>query len=1065
MTVAQSTQLKFDAAQQRVLDLPYRAGGALLVSGAPGSGRSTLAVELAARRIENAEAPNDVLLLAPTRTAAAQLRSRLSRRLQRTGSQPPVRTAAAVSFAILRSYALATEQPPPVLISGPEQDVILGELLAGHAAGYGATPNWPASIPPEAVALRGFRAELRDLLMRAAERGVAPDQLAQLGRQHQRAEWVAAATVYEEYLDVLQLRWSTPDAGARYDTAVIVAEAAQVLRQWPADTQVPAPKWQTVIVDDHHESTAATMSLLAVMQDSGAQLVLLGDPDAAVQTFRGARPALFAAATGPTGNLGAFGAEALTLPTVWGQRPLTRTVASAVAPIIGVAGAVQQRDAVGAAPNSVGDAVRAVLCSSPASELARIGYELRRAHLVDQLPWEQMAVIVRSGSQLAAVRRALERVGIPVVDTVGDVPLRQEPAVMPLLTAMQLTAPGLELTSEIAIDLLTSPVGSLDTVGLRRLRRALRSEELAGGGRRASDELLVDMLADPARCATLPSAVRRGATRVAKMLAAARTAAAEPSATAETVLWAAWSAVDLARTWQEAAIQGGAIGRQADRDLDAVMALFAAAERFVERMPGAAPDAFARQIRAESLPSDSLANRAVTGSSVSVVTAAGAAGNRWEYVIVAGVQEGVWPDLRLRDSVLGAQALADLLDDRAVDAAADPVAARRAVLHDEARTMFVALTRARSRLTVTAVHSADGELLPSVFFDVVRNCGVVALERDGVEGRIPVNLRDLVAELRAAVVADPSAKVTEPHEPNRTGSNDDLERRRHAAAQLLAQLAVAQVPGADPAQWFGALPLSSSAPLRGVDETVDISPSRVESFVRCPLRWALEKGGGSGPSSLEQSIGTLIHAIAAAAPNGTLDELRAEFANRWPELDSPGGWVAMRRRAEAEKSVSRLADYLATGREVLAVERPFEAQIGRAKLRGTVDRIERQQDGALRIVDLKTGAYADAATIDRNPQLGAYQVAAAAGAFDDLTGGQATEVAGAALVYVGKNKSYKQFEQAPLSADSQPTWAHDLIRDVADGMSAATFEARKNPGCRSCPIKRSCPVHREGEMA
>src|SRR5665647_3046840 len=182
-------------------------GGALCVRGAAGTGKTVTALRLVADRVESGLSTDDVLLLAPTRRAAARLRDELSGHLRRTTGSPVVRTASSAAFAILRARAALLGEPPPTLISGPEQDLVLADLLAGHATGE-----------------RAFRDELRDLLMRAAERGLGPADLARLGRTHGRPEWVAVATVYAEYLDVTRLRTGTPDAGARFDPAVIVDE-------------------------------------------------------------------------------------------------------------------------------------------------------------------------------------------------------------------------------------------------------------------------------------------------------------------------------------------------------------------------------------------------------------------------------------------------------------------------------------------------------------------------------------------------------------------------------------------------------------------------------------------------------------------------------------------------------------------------------------------------------------------------------------------------------------------------------------------------------------------------
>lgn len=1044
-----------------VLEIPHRRSGAALVTGAPGSGRTTLATELAVRRVENGIAADKVLVVSASRAAAARMRLDLAARLQRTASQPLARSAAATAFAIVRAWAVANHEPPPVLVSGPEQDAVLAELIEGHLAGEGAQPQWPETIPVESLRLTGFRAELRDLLMRAAEYGLSPDELTALGHRYSYQPWIAGGTVYDEYLNVTAQRWATPDAGQRFDAAGIVDSAANILANWHEDyaadphASLPAPpKWQTVIVDDYQEATAATVRLLHVLQDAGSELVLFGDPDVAVQTFRGAQPALLARAERPRGSeLGAFGARHLVLDRVWGQSAELRAVSALVTPMIGSVGVISHRgapsaldsDDSAAEPRGV-EAIRAgaevVIANSPAREITNTAYELRRAHVVDGIPWREMAVITRSGSATDEVRRGLLEHGVPVLDETAEVLLRSEPAVIPLLLAMEYATTG-HINAEEVLELLRSPLGGLDSVKLRRLRRAIwlniKQEELEI----SVDDALLQAVLQPLGL-SLPAAVRRPVERIGAVLQAAQTAAQEPLASAESVLWAAWHAAGLARQWQDQAIAGGVAGREADRNLDAVLSLFAAAARYVERMPGSSISAFITQVRSEKLPADSLAARAAGQEGVAVLTPAAAAGNRWEFVCVLGVQADVWPDVRLRDTVLGAQRLTEVLTGRSAGLERDYAAARQDVLHDEARSFLLAVSRARTRLLVSAVEDAESDLLPSAFVQTLIAGGVPVTEAEGLgaPGRVPVSLRELVAVLRRATL----------------DSNVSAERQA-AAERLLAFLARHAVPGADPREWNGIAPLTTSDPLFDADEEVHVSPSRLDAFITCPLRWALEQAGGTLATSVQQNIGNLIHEIAAERPTGSHEELLALLEAKWPTLGIPEGWVGIVRRAEVERSVARLAQYIAEGRSVIAVEEPFEFELGRARVRGTADRIERTENGQVRVVDFKTGTYAKADEIPRNSQLGVYQLAVHQGCFAG-----ASESAGAALVYLGKpNKSYKQFAQAALVEDEDPDWVAGRITETVTEMSAAVFEARRNPACSRCPVRRSCPLQNEGE--
>nr|WP_253868759.1 ATP-dependent DNA helicase [Promicromonospora umidemergens] len=1076
---------------------------ATLVLGAPGSGKTTVTCEVAVRALASGMRPERVLVLASSRRAAARLRDEVAAQAGQTVGAPMVRTASSAAFAVLHKRAAALEQPTPTLVSGPEQDLVLAELLAGHVAGEGRPLVLPVGLPEESLGLRGLRQELRDLLMRAAERGLGPVELDEMGRTNDRPEWVMAAQLYEEYLDTMALRLATPDAGPRYDPAVVIDEAAESLRSWSDEVPgVARPTWDLVVVDDYQEATAATVRLLRVLHDDGARLVLLSDPDSAVQTFRGAAPGLTGRAAAPAGPgraFGAFDAETVVLGTVWRQSPELRAVTRAVTNRIPVSASALHRrataytaepaadepaddepatdesapgqasDTVGETPAAAGmpaghaPSVQVAVLSGAAQEAAWIARELRAEHLLRGTPWERMAVIARSGTRLGALRRELVSASVPVALLGSDLPLRDEPAVAPMLAAVKtcagaprgsleaLIAEELDgdervLDPETAALLLISPIGGLDAVALRRLRRALRSDELSAGGGRTSDALLVEVLADPARAALLPTQVRRGPLAVARVLAAGREAAGEPGATAQTVLWAVWAATGLAERWSAAALTGGPAGLRADRDLDAVLALFRAAETFVDRMPGAPVAAFVDYLASQDLPADSLAASAQGAGAVEALTPPGAAGREWDVVVVAGVQDGVWPDLRLRDSLLGSQALVELIAGRSEDGRVVGAEARRQVLTDELRAFAVAVSRARRRLLVTAVE--DTEEAPSVF------CDLVSPRDDGGDGpdprRVPVgpplDLRGVVAAARSDLVraAALSASGSQP------------------AAALLADLSAAGVAEAEPSTWYGVAGVSSEVPLWGAQDTVTVSPSKVETVTTCALRWAFEAAGGTKPDDTHQTLGTLLHSIAQSHPKGSLTDLKKELDRRWPELALPDGWPSLQLRKRAERMVVRLADYLADSGEPLLVEADFDLQVGRARLRGQVDRVEDAGEGGVTVADLKTGKTA--ASKDKavdNPQLGAYQLAVEEGALD-LPDGAVSK--GASLVYVGTETVSASVRNQPalVPDDEGNSWARTAVEGAADTMAAAEFAAKKNDLCEMCPVRHSCPLQPEG---
>jgi RecB family exonuclease len=452
------------------------------------------------------------------------------------------------------------------------------------------------------------------------------------------------------------------------------------------------------------------------------------------------------------------------------------------------------------------------------------------------------------------------------------------------------------------------------------------------------------------------------------------------------------------------------------------------------------------------------------------MTAHASKGLEWDVVCVLGVQEGTWPDLRRRGSLLGTERLVDVLAGR--EQAPVTLAPQ---LAEERRLFYVAVTRARSRLVVTAVSGEDEQ--PSRFLD----------ELDPVDGvrelsRVPtgVHLSGLVAELRA-VACDPSADPAD----------------RAAAAAQLARLAQAGVRGAHPDEWWGLAELSDPGPVVEPAEPVVVSPSRIEAFLRCELRALLEQLGARDADPSAASLGTLIHDVAAlgaaASDNGVPDLAVVErlLDERWHTLPFEAAWFASNEKARARSMLAKLVRWLVATRSELTlegVEQDFDVPAGEARLRGRVDRLERDRAGRLVVVDLKTGKSKPAAAdLLTHAQLGAYQLAVEAGGFrpgdrggelgdtgdlgdtSELGGTGAAGAApapprsgGARLVQLGANRDAVDQKQPPLAEMDDPGWIAERIGYVARRMHGGEFVAAANAQCGACGVRSCCPLVDDG---
>ncbi|MGZ4435745.1 MAG: ATP-dependent helicase, partial [Trebonia sp.] len=786
---------RLDDAQRSVV---AHHGGPLLVLAGPGTGKTTTIVEAVTDRIERRGIdPQRILVLTFSRKAAHELRERITARLRRTTREPLALTFHSYAYALVRREFTAAGDEPPRLLSGPEQLLEVRQMLRGEA--QDGAEMWPQQLR-SALTTRGFAEELRDLLLRAAERGLDGPGLARLGRRTKREEWIAAGSFLERYA----ARFDLAPVPA-YDYAEIIRIAAAMLTR-SAIRAREREAYDAVLVDEYQDTDPAQEELLHALASGGRELIVVGDPDQSIYGFRGAdvrgilgfpdrfrsaagRPAPVVALRGSRRSgavlLAASRRVAARLPGFQGggvggvshgyrHRDLVPVVGNspdrAAGPAAGATDAATRGHATpgevgpgaatpgaatpgAAAPGEVGPVaatpvaatpvaatldgvrpgeVRIIVAESATQEAAVVADALRRAHLEDGVPWQKMAVLVRSARlQVPLLRRALTSAGVPVTVAGDEVPLVGEPAVRPLLLLLRCALYPDSLDGEAAAELLTGPLGGTDALGLRRLRRALR--DVAAGdeaisppsagptpahpsatGPAGADDLLAATLRDPRDLVLVAKDVREPAQRVAGMLAAARQVI-EKGGSGEDVLWAAWEQSGLAARWQAASAEGGVRGAAADRDLDAVLALVDAAARQTERLPPGAPGLFLESLTGQEIPGDTLAERAAAGEAVRVLTAHRSKGLEWDVVVVAGVQEGTWPDLRMRGSLLGVDELVEVAAGAQLAAAAAAVAASSKLLAEERRLFYVAVTRARRKVVVTAVGGDDTEQRPSRF--------------------------------------------------------------------------------------------------------------------------------------------------------------------------------------------------------------------------------------------------------------------------------------------------------------------------------------------------------------
>lgn len=978
--------------------------GTWRVTGPAGSGVSSLLVDTTVQLIRDGLDPARIMVIAPSKESSSRLRRELISQLDGNYVSEGTLVRSIHSLA----FALLRLDRPARLITGAEQDSVIRELLEGHAdSGRG---SWPAEHRP-ALRMVGFARQLRDFLLRSVERGLGPDELLELGQRYQRPVWSAAGEFLREYEQVSAL------AGTQSYSASELVTAA--LRLPTPDLELSA-----LIIDDAQHLDPKSADLLTRLMEQAQLTVIGGDPAQSVFHFRGANPKFLK------------------------EHKVDREVVLR--------------------PSFRAPHRRVIRTDTSSSQQALIADTIRRAHLLDGVPWHEIAVIVRSTGMIAPVRRALLNAGVPVHLSPTDVVLSEQPIVAGMVLGVR--AISTELSATDLETLLLGPIGGADPVTLRRLLRGLRQLDFS---RRAMDVLreliAVDYPFDRAELAAKLTDRELDILERIRSVLVAGAAAREAGQSVEEVLWALWEATGLSDRLMAASLRGGAAGSQADRDLDAMMTLFDAAGDYAERRPTAGIDSFIRHIAEQELPTGVRERRGVEPDAVNLLTAHGSGGQEWHTVILAGVQEGTWPSLGETGTLFGQEELIDLVD-LDIDPGT-PVSHAAERLAEERRLFHMSANRAVHHLLVTAVESSDAEaeLEPSRFLDEVAadevsELSLATAESASSDEELAPSIRvlsasSLVAELRRRV-CDPSLR----------------EDFRAQAVRQLARLTTAGVPGANPEHWWSTTEVSETD-LLNTNEQISLSPSRVEALQNCPLNAVLSRVEEEEETPIHMLKGTLVHAFAEALARGAHSAAAARLVteayenlirvpawqreaelNSWRSLiDSTARWVE-----------SRAASFEQIGVEV-EVDVPITPEV---KIRGRMDRLDRDSAGELHIVDLKTGRHkpSDKSMAD-HAQLAVYQLALSRGALNDgrVTApepGQATEkVGGGELVFPAAPAYGKAGirQQAAKTPEELAELAQSLP-ELAAQLRGPELLARISPACQNCTLKPICPVQTQGKM-
>ena len=965
--------------------------GPQLVLAGPGAGKTEFLVRRIAWLTDQRRVPGpSILTLTFSRRASAGLSARI-----RHATRAPLGEVGATTFhsfaqRVLEMHAAETIgwTELPSILTGPEQVDLVSELLVTDPP-----RNWPLPFR-KLLPTRTLAGEVTDFILRAREMMLEWTELER--RCSERDDWRALPMFISRYDQAL-------DRLERIDYGALINRAREVIED-PRVVESVREQYRYMLVDEYQDTTPAQAGLLQAVSGLGDNVTAAADPHQSIYGFRGAAPGnvadFFERFPGPDHGTG----------HKWILSTSFRTPRQILAAAERLTDGMNMPGAAGPTePAAYTGRVELRVFDQESEESEWIAAEAARLNLEQDIPYSDMAVLVRTKRRiLTEISRALERRSIP--HDRPDARLADHPANRMIFdVARAASSPDRRTATPFVRRLLVGPLFNLGVTGLRQLEREMWSGATGWPGaiRRLPDgKALADLLENTSWTA-LP---------------------------AIDGFWKVWTELPQLRPLVADHERGGF--RAAWRSLAQALV------RTSERNPTTSILDYMRLVESDDFEASPLLSyRDPSEDRMVLTTLHQVKGLEFQVVFIADAVDGVLPDLRRTESLLRTERLDP------IRTGSGPAKHRR--IREEARLLYTAMTRARSRVVITATSAGPNEeqRRPSRFMDVVAG-GELAVATAEPQPRPPLTAREAESWLRAILV--------DPTQPS---------HRRLGAAHVLS---FADQKGLRPPIRYATIP-KPGGDAGNLVAGPRLSLSDGATYESCPRKFALERVlKVTVPDNPYLTFGNLIHRVLESAERQAaretrkpeLDEVLACFDELSTEYDLGRGSIREAWRRRGVLLLTRLyVDWPKPYAPTVLIEHQVNTELGGIRWGGRIDRVERTTEGRLCIVDYKTGKNPPPIReVSRSLQLGFYMLAGA----DDPRINRFGPVRTAEFWYPlapNPKRRVTSFDS------SQVEDVRSRLIDITERIADRDWTPTPGAACRRCEVKSACPAWPEGQEA